>query len=172
MTPPKSPASAPSTRGAHLRARSASASAGREGACGQSRRSANGAACAERRCGSGDRLCREGSRNGGFISTRSAAPGGSPAAAKSGVAARTSSTHARARGHTIAARILGRKRASAGSRSTRVTRTSSTRRATARPAAPTPAPSSTRCSPAAPRSPPQAESHHGRPGGRGAAGAD
>ena len=93
-------------------------------------------------------FCRDGSWNGGFISTRSAVPGAMPCAAKSPAAPVTSRVTALTRSLIPLRAILSAASAeSSGSISTSVTSTSGTRNASASPAAPTPAPNSTTRSP-------------------------
>src|SRR6266516_4092454 len=107
-----------------------------------------GAAWARRRPACGEALCRSGSLNGGFISTRSAEAAEIPAAENSRAGASTSSSTARARSDKSLRAILSRaKVTSAGSISTSVTSRRGTRNASARPAAPTPANRSTARSP-------------------------
>src|SRR6266849_2511746 len=109
---------------------------------------ASEAAWASRRPACGEALCRSGSLNGGFISTRPADAAGIAAAANSRAGASTSSTTARARSDKSLRAILSRaKVTSAGSISTSVTSRPGTRNASARPAAPTPANRSTARSP-------------------------
>src|SRR5450631_705382 len=105
------------------------------------------AACASRRRGSGDTFCRVASRNGGFISTRSALPGAIPATPSASMSS-ASAVSALTRSANLLSRALSAASAqSAGSISTSVTFSPATRAASASPAAPTPAPRSMACSP-------------------------
>src|SRR5215470_4244738 len=96
---------------------------------------------------SGEARWRAPSLNGGFISTKSALSGASPAIAKASAHDSTSSTITSA-AIAFAAALLRERPASTSSISTSARPMPSTRRASANPAAPTPAPRSTTRQPA------------------------